>query len=243
MEKIEIKRGDKGKQVRLVQEWLCLHGILVDIDGAFGPATEVAVKDYQCRWGSAKTMSGIVDEETMKALSKPLSNAMAPVVPSPNVGLTTVKVARQHLQEHPREVGGQNMGPWVRLFCQGRDGKAFAWCAGFVCTVLKQAFEAHRQKPPFPYTLSCDSMAKMNSSRLVRPANGDEAHRFGLRPGAVFLIRRTETDWVHTGICTAFHAEIFETIEGNTAQESGTREGIEVCARIRSYQKKDFVPL
>lgn len=234
-----IKRDDLGGEVKSIQEMLCLHGILVDIDGAFGPATEAAVRKFQ-QEGRSGGVTGIVDDVTMKILLRPLEHAMTPIVPATNVGLTVVKVARQHLREHPREVGGQNKGPWVRLYCQGRDGKDYAWCAGFVSTVLKQAFEVHKQKAPFPYTLSCDAMAKLNANKLVRPTNGDEAHRFGLRPGAVFLIRKTETDWTHTGICTAFHDETFETIEGNSNDE-GSREGHELCARVRGYRKKDFI--
>ena len=241
MEKIELKRGDKGSNIRLIQEWISLHGILVDIDGDFGPATEAAVRKFQQdkRPGG---IAGVVDDVTMKILLRPLENAMLPVVPAANIGLTVVKVAKQHLREHPREVGGKNAGPWVRAYCGGNDGKQWLWCAGFVCSILEQAYKAHGKELPFPRTYSCDSIAKMNSSRLVRPTNGDEAHRFGLRPGAVFLIRKTETDWTHTGICTAFHSETFETIEGNSDDE-GNREGIEVCARVRGYRKKDFIPV
>ena len=241
MEKIELKRGDRGLQVKLVQEWLCLHGILVDIDGAFGPATEAGVRKFQ-QERRPGGVTGVVDDATMMILLRPLESAMVPVVPTASVGLTVVKVAKQHLREHPREVGGQNAGPWVRHYCQGRDGKVFAWCAGFVCTILEQAFKAHGQNPPFPYTLSCDAMAKMNTSKLVRPANGDEAHRFGLRPGAIFLIRKTETDWIHTGICLSIKEQVIETCEGNT-NVAGAREGIEVRQRIRSYAKLDFIPI
>ena len=45
-------------------------------------------------------------------------------------------------QINPREIGGQNMGPWVRLYMDGREGAEFPWCAGFVCFVLAQACEA-----------------------------------------------------------------------------------------------------
>lgn len=249
MEKIEIKRGDKGKQVKLVQEWLCLHGILVDIDGdkqggGFGPATEAAVREFQNRHIRTK-VDGIVDEITMNALIRPLSDAMAQVAqvaPATNIGLTVCRTAQRHLAMHPREVGGQNMGPWVRAYMDGHEGKEFAWCAGFVCTILKQAFEAHGQKPPFPKTYGCDLLAQMNANQLVRPANGLEAHRFALRPGTIFLIRKTETDWTHTGFVTNFHDNYFNTIEGNSNDE-GSREGHELCARTRGYARKDFIPV
>ncbi|MGH7233483.1 MAG: peptidoglycan-binding domain-containing protein [Nitrospiraceae bacterium] len=43
-----ISRGSKRKDiVRLVQEWLNLHGSRISIDGEFGPATEAAVKEFQ----------------------------------------------------------------------------------------------------------------------------------------------------------------------------------------------------
>ena len=42
-----LRRGDQQGQVKLVQEWLCLNGEHVSIDGDFGPATESAVKDFQ----------------------------------------------------------------------------------------------------------------------------------------------------------------------------------------------------
>lgn len=242
MEKVELKRGDKGLQVKLVQEWLCLHGILVDVDGAFGPATKAAVRLFQSQHDTTQGLNGVVDEHLINILTKPLKKAVASIAPAANIGLTMVKVAQQHLLEHPREVGGQNRGPWVRLYMYGHDGKEFAWCAGFVCTVLKQAFEAHGQKPPFSKIYSCDALAQINSTRLVQPANGDEASRFGLRPGAIFLRRKTETDWTHTGIVTKFHGSHFETIEGNSNDE-GSREGHELCARIRGYGNRDFIPV
>lgn len=236
-----IKRGDTGQKVKLIQEWLSLHGIPMDVDGAFGPATEAAVRKFQ-QERRPGGVTGVVDKTTFDVLLRPLGNATLPVVPAANVGLTVVKAAKQHLREHPREVGGKNRGPWVRAYCGGNDGKEWLWCAGFVCTIIEQAFRAHGKELPFPRTYSCDSLAKMNSSRLVQPADGDEARRFGIRPGAIFLIRRTETDWTHTGICTAFCDETFETIEGNSDDE-GSREGTEVCARVRSYGKRDFVPI
>ncbi|MDD1606467.1 MAG: peptidoglycan-binding protein, partial [Methylococcaceae bacterium] len=42
-----LKRGDQHGQVKLIQEWLCLHKEIVGTDGDFGPATERAVKDFQ----------------------------------------------------------------------------------------------------------------------------------------------------------------------------------------------------
>lgn len=35
------KKGDKGKEVKKIQEWLCYHGYGLYIDSDFGPATEL----------------------------------------------------------------------------------------------------------------------------------------------------------------------------------------------------------
>lgn len=43
----DYKKGMKGKKVGLIQEWLCLHGYHIVIDGDFGDATETAVRQFQ----------------------------------------------------------------------------------------------------------------------------------------------------------------------------------------------------
>jgi hypothetical protein len=47
-------------------------------------------------------------------------------------------------------------------------------------------------------------------------------------------------DWTHTGIVTQADAGSFGTIEGNT-NDGGSTNGVEVCARTRGYEKKDFI--
>lgn len=235
-----IKRGDRSSFVRIAQEWLCLHGIFVDIDSAFGPATEAAVKKFQFKNGL--NIDGVIGEKTLKCLTAPLDRAKRRPTPRLMVYETVVTTAIQHLVEHPREVGGDNCGPWVRHYCEGNSGSAWAWCAGFVCSILEQAYAAHNSSPPFKRTYSCDELAKMNESVLKRPRSGMEAREMHLNPGSVFLCRRTETDWVHTGIVKQFCDDYFSTIEGNT-NERGQREGIEVRERIRGYARKDFIPI
>ena len=69
-----------------------------------------------------------------------------------------------------------------------------------------------------------------------------EANRSGSIPaqGAIFLSRRTKTDWIHTGLFSSFSDETFKTIEGNTNDE-GSREAFEVCARTQEHKKKDLI--
>jgi len=54
----EYKRGDKGGNVRIIQEWLSLQGQNVSIVGAFGPSAGAAVRKFQK--GGGITGTGMV---------------------------------------------------------------------------------------------------------------------------------------------------------------------------------------
>src|SRR5207253_1940102 len=124
-----VRRGDGGEPVRRVQEWLSLHGFHVKIDGEFGPATQAAVRQFQSNQGLSP--SGEVDAGTFEQLIAPMKVALAPIEPAGrSLGELTIAYAQQHLTQHPREIGGQNRGPWVRFYMNGHDGEEWAWCAG-----------------------------------------------------------------------------------------------------------------
>lgn len=234
-----LKRGSRGKQPRLVQEWLCLQEIHVVIDDSFGPATESGVKKFQQREGLP--VDGVVGQDTFDKLIQPMKAALEPIDPAGHsLGGMVIEYARQHLAQHPREMGGQNRGPWVRLYMGGNEGDQWPWCAGFVCCVLKQACKSLDVPMPFRKTYSCDTMAALAKDKEIFLAGSKSGDKSKLPPGAIFLNRRTSTDWVHTGIVIQPGKEIFHTIEGNTNDE-GSREGYEVCQRIRGYKKKDFI--
>jgi len=240
-----LRRGDRNQSVTRVQEWLCLHGLRVVVDGDFGSATQAAVRALQRKAGLRQ--DGVAGRRTWEALVAPLTRALTPLSAGRrSFADLTLAYAKRHLAVHPLEIGGQNCGPWVRLYTEGHEGNDWPWCAGFVTFVMKQAAQTLGKPMPIPGSVSCDSLA----------AQGREAGRFvsdtDLRSGKVaardmpaaslFLVRRTSTDWTHTGIVTAFDQGMFHTIEGNTNDE-GSREGYEVCARLRGYADKDFIRL
>ncbi|HEU4628265.1 MAG TPA: peptidoglycan-binding protein [Gemmatimonadaceae bacterium] len=236
----EIASGARGARARLVQEWLCLNGHNVAVDGKFGPATAAAVRELQRARGLPAT--GVVDEGTFDALLAPRRAATRDIDPPPGatLGRMVVAFAEQHLAQHPREVGGQNMGPWVRLYMDGHEGAAWPWCAGFATYVLRQAAASLGVRMPVVRTYSCDLLAA-DATRAACFCGGaapDRPHR--LTPGSLFLVRRTRTDWEHVGIVTRVDGDVFQTIEGNT-NDCGDREGYEVCRRMRGFEKKDFV--
>jgi hypothetical protein len=217
----------------------------VSIDGAFGPATEAAVRKFQTRCGIAVT--GSVDSATFTALAAPLAAAIAPIAAAgKTLNDMILAYANQHLVQHPLEVGGQNCGPWVRVYLEGNQGADWPWCAGFACFILRQAADATGKPMPFKRTFSCDVLASqaIATERFISGRNivKGKVQKAEIPPGSLFINRRTDNDWNHTGIAIAFHDDHFETIEGNT-NDAGDREGYEVCQRIRGYEGKDFVKI
>jgi len=236
-----IRRGSAGKKVRLVQELLCVNGFNIVIDGKFGPATQHSVCQFQAKRGLK--VDGIVFEITFRELLIPLENVTREIpVNNRSAGEMVAAYAKQHLEEHPREVGGQNKGPWVRLYMNGNEGHQWPWCAGFVSFILKQTFYNMGKDLPFKTSFSCDLLATyaMEKGRFLRGFKVENQRQ--VKPGVLFLSRRSPTDWVHTGIVTGvdFTNGIFYTIEGNTNDE-GSREGYEVCTRTRAFTNKDFL--
>src|SRR5438270_9761897 len=107
-----VGKGDSGAGVRRAQEWLTLHDISIVVDGQFGPATETAVRLFQQR--KALPQSGVVDQATFGAFVAPITLALQPIAPTASLGADVSACAHQHVSQKPREVGGQNRGPWVR---------------------------------------------------------------------------------------------------------------------------------
>lgn len=224
----------KGPGQKLVQEYLNLNRIRLGIDSDWGPATTKAVQTFAPGHST-------VDQPLMTQLARPILRAVQPVVARPTLAETIVATARQHLAEHPVEVGGQNAGPWVRLYMDGNEGSSWPWCAGFVTWVVRQAAEAMGIAAPahLKRTYSCDVLggAAKGAQKLVA-ATSDK-----VVPGSVFLVRGAKAgDWVHTGIVIGVDGQTVTTIEGNTNDE-GSREGYEVCQRIRNRANLDVVLL
>lgn len=236
----QLKKGNSGAKVRQLQEWLSLNGHALAVDGDFGPATHAALSAFQDAAGLG--VSGKLTKTSFEHLTAPMTRALASLETTPaDLGAAVIAVAEQHLAEHPREVGGQNMGPWVRLYMDGNQGNDWPWCAGFVSFVLRQACSELGRATPVPKTFSCDILAMKAGERNLFVREQDRQST-GVAPGSIFLNRRVAGDWVHTGFVVEAEGEVFRTIEGNTNDE-GSREGYEVCARTRGYKKKDFVRL
>ncbi len=234
----EMRSGTKGVAQRRVQEWLTLHGHGLVLDGQFGPATAEAVRAFQRNVGIPVT--GVVDSKTWSGLVGPMLRATAKATIAGS-GDAVRSIALAHLDEHPREVGGQNRGPWVRLYCDGKEGNDYPWCAGFATYVVRQAKVIG---PAATRTLSCDVLAAAHQKAGTLIAQATPASVMAsVTPGSVFFVvnANNKADRNHVGIVTkvAPDGSWIHTVEGNTNDE-GSREGYEVCSRTRAVGKLDF---
>ncbi|MBN9661000.1 MAG: peptidoglycan-binding protein [Acidobacteria bacterium] len=234
-----VRLGDRGRDVRLAQEWLTFHGFATSIDGGFGPATDSCVRAFQNKRGLAE--SGAVDPDTQAALLAPVAAADADIAAgNKTLGDLVVAYARQHLKQHPVEIGGQNAGPWVRLYMAGNEGREWPWCAGFATFLLRHAARTLGVAMPHPYAFGCDFLAGVakGNGRLLQPKS--QADLDSIKPGYLFLVRRTTNSWAHIGVVEALQGAAMLTIEGNT-NDSGSAEGFEVCRRTRGIADKDYL--
>lgn len=233
------KRGSSGPKVKLIQEWLCLRGHNVLIDGDFGPATERAVRRFQ--QANGLTVDGVVGPQTFGVLVKPMTDALNPIPPgNRTLGQMVVAYAEQHLAQHPREVGGENRGPWVRLYMKGSEGKGAPWCAGFACFMLESACKSLSVPQPIPSSVSSSQLAAEAKQRGIFRKGSTLTDKSAITPGSFFLVTGGPTGWKHTGIVHEAESEVLNTIEGNTNDE-GSSEGYEVCRRTRGYPGIDFI--
>ena len=237
-----LKNGSQGPAVRRLQEWLGFNRFPTGIDSDFGDGTERALRQFQ--QAHQLPASGQLDPATWSRLVQPMTSALEVQPTSSSLAGAVKEVAKAHLAQGPIELGGDNRGPWVRMYMDGRDGPEWRWCAGFVFFVLRQACAALDKPVPFPVTFSCDSLAA-NARQAGRLCPGEEiasgrTRWADLGPFAIFLVRRSPGDWCHTGFAEDGSGSAFATIEGNT-NDDGSSNGFEVCARSRSLKDKDFV--
>jgi lysozyme family protein/peptidoglycan hydrolase-like protein with peptidoglycan-binding domain len=234
-----LKRGSTGEKVRLLQGWLTLHDSKGPIDSTFQPATEKALKVFQAKQGLPAT--GVVDPATWKALVQPMVAALTRIPQHGALGPLVVAYAQQHLKQRPLEAGGDNRGPWVRLYTNQREGEP--WCAGFATFCLKQACETLGLPMPVKQTLACDEMATSTGHRFMKGATAGAIGR--LTPGSFFLRRGKPSDtfkYAHCGIIVSAGAETMQTISGNT-NDDGSSNGIAVLSETRHYPGMDFIVL
>ena len=180
---------------------------------------------------------------TFALLAKPMTDALKPIwMLGSALGARIAAYAGQHLAQHPRELGGQNLGPWVRLYMKGNEGPDWPWCAGFACLMLEQACSIPDTTAPIASSYSSSELATRARERemLVKGSNPADKSRVG--PGSFFLVPRDKTSYQHVGIVDSLDGDVFRTIEGNS-NTAGSSNGYEVCQNTRTFKSYDFIAL
>nr|WP_294924139.1 peptidoglycan-binding protein [uncultured Flavobacterium sp.] len=239
--------NNNKKDVEKIQSWLNLFamqnpgsGTATGIDGDFGPATEKAVLNFQ-KFNSL-TQTGVVDQNLFDKLASPLKKAFEDPVPGNNLRELILNTAKNHLKNHPFELvinNQSNSGPWVRSYMDGHEGAAWFWCMGFVQAIIDQAASVQGKnfKTLMPLTYSCDTVGTTGLQKnILKRYQAARTNPALIKPADIFLIQKTPNDWFHTGIVTAVHGDIIETIEGNTNSD-GSHNGNAVMNRIRNFKK------
>ena len=229
-----------SRKAKRIQEWLYFHGFHLEIDGKFGDVSENKVRAFQSSRGLPDT--GKVDEATYQALVQPLLEVLKPLpVPPSSFEACMAAYAQKHLANMPHEIGGQNSGPWVRAYMEGNDGPPFAWCAGFIQFIMRQAAETLDMDMPVKGDWLCTNFAKQAKKKDLLHTGGS-VDKTQIVPGSLFIAKKaTGPGYAHIGLVTHASSTGFETIEGNT-NLAGGREGYKVAAQSRGYgDKYDFV--
>ena len=187
-------------------------------------------------------MTGVVDDKTWKLLTSPMQRALF----YPRTVYTNersrfsqmiVKIALSHLAENPRVIGGENVGPWVRLYTKGKEGGT--WGTSAISFILQAAGNL-QVSSPIPYLQSCDLIAgKAREFGLLfslpdRKGKNQKEEKAKIHSGDLFLVRKSEGTWSSVGIILQVGRDSFEAVEGNS---------VELCKTVRSLEKKDFVLL
>ena len=166
-------------------------------------------------------------------LIEPIEKANKKVLAS-NIRDALIKVAENHLMQKPREVGGPNCGPWVRLYFNGKEGKSYPYCAAFATYCINQT-----KKQGFVSWLNFEG----SSSVIYKKAKKLGKLLKQPEPGCLFLIKNTGIGFkshTHTGIVVSVGNGFINTIEGNT-NLGGSVNGDGVYARRRSLKGLDFI--
>jgi len=131
-----------------------------------------------------------------------------------------------------KEASGMNDGPWVEAIQRLTGTKrGDPWCASFVTMVLDIAYRGNN---PLKRSASCDV--------LLEDARAKGWLKDTPEVGDVFLVMKTPTDAVHTGIVISVGKLSVKCTEGNT-NEGGSRDGWGVFSRQRKIAGLKFIRL
>jgi hypothetical protein len=142
------------------------------------------------------------------------------------------------------EIGGQNRGPWVRVYLDGHEGNEWPWATAFVTFILKQACLTLNCPIPIAGSFASNELTQQAKDKNLFVHSEDiingTVSRQTLEPCCIFLLQKNSSEWLHPGFAYQLSEDTFLTIEGNTNND-GNANGYEVCKRTRSLTRKGFI--
>lgn len=127
------------------------------------------------------------------------------------IGSLALLMAVKEYMVGAREVGGNNRGPYVKMYMNGLAEEGSSWCSAFVSYCVHRSMGKYQVKPPFPYHVS--AKAFFNDCRTLGYELKDEEPEQG---DIVFWYRGDPKGWQgHVGFVVAQDGKSLWTLEGN----------------------------
>lgn len=225
-----LKKGDQGAQISELQKLLKLRGYPVETDGVFGQQTYRAVRAFQSQnmdqHGQPLVVDGKVGPITWWSINnkkpdiQPVSAIDYTQLPSKemgdsDIGRAALTAAINELKAGACEVGGNNLGPWVKKYLgpAGLD-EGNSWCASFVSWCYLQACGGDMHKMPFPY---CPGARALLSEFRDKGWVQNLQSGYQPKPGDIVVWWREQlSGWQgHVGLVHQTQNGMLYTIEGN----------------------------
>ncbi|WP_446652950.1 peptidoglycan-binding protein [Blastomonas sp.] len=241
---IPVRQGGGASDVvRAIQQKLAdlripesSGGKALEVDGIFGPSTEDAVKLFQAQAvdpkGRALEIDGVVGPMTWAALFR---TEIAVAKPESGTLLARViQIARSQVGVMEEPIGS-NRGTEVDQYVASTGLKPegeHAWCVCFLYWCFMQAADAEDRPNPMPRTAGVlDLWRRAGDRGLLRVGRSAAvANPASVRPGMIFIID-SGGGFGHAGLVRSVQGVTLTTIEGNTTDKTGSREGVGVFER------------
>jgi hypothetical protein len=220
-----MRRGQRAEAVSELQGRLVAAGYPVAVDGAFGPATEAAVRAFQAAAGLE--VDGIAGPRTLGALREAVA-AGVKGVPAAAVAVLGVALSDVGAREEPP---GSNGGPQIAHLVSGameywqwadRSHRP-EWCALAVGSWIRIGLGLPPWGTGYAPPLEGHPLSKWwSSARQVEDyARGCGMWRSSPQPGDVFCMARPGGG--HVGLVVSVAGVTFATVEGNVSDSVARR--------------------